>query len=709
MDTGIGIANPLFFVGVVENNKDGRKEGRVQVRAFGVHGSNKDVPTDLLPWAIVVQGGYNPNSIPNVNDWVFGVFLDGRDAQNPMVLGLIPVQYTDPIDPKNTGWGRVPEDRDRNELAAGSTPEDIMEPRQSKLLRGERLETTSLLTQEMGRTMDVPIGGTDETWDQPSTSFNTEYPNNKVWETAHHSIQLDDTPHSERITITHKSGSFIEIDAQGTTTNKTVGDQYDVMDRKQHVVIGGMSTVTILGNSYVYVKGNKTEEIEGDLQTLVHGNHMLSVGGQSTHQAGEQVQIRGGGDVIVNGGSGTVSVSAGKELQLGTTDTYGAVSIKSEKILVDARDKLGLRAVTQFNISSLNELNIHATAKINQLTALWSAHSTGNTLMSALGTMNLSGTIDVAISGGTQVNVNTPIANIGGGIVNLAPAAPPRAATDPAAALVGYFSVAPITQSYLPVSPYPEIAWTAAKVDAPEPVTKSTSIISNVINSSMSAGGVAARDHTGSNNQNNSGSTTYEGGNISAATQSAVTPLLDFIGNKESKGYDDISRLVADHRHPTLPLTQMTIQQVLDWQESIDASQLSEASGRYQIMEDTLRGYDNDKGVGPGSPLYTKAGLSASDLFSPANQDKLAIQLIEQRGLSKYLDGTITKEQFGNNLAAEWASLPLVSGSNMGLSRYNGDSAGNKALTTVAEFLAVLEQIKAANNNVTDQENGGPQ
>ena len=144
----------------------------------------------------------------------------------------------------------------------------------------------------------------------------------------------------------------------------------------------------------------------------------------------------------------------------------------------------------------------------------------------------------------------------------------------------------------------------------------------------------------------------------------------------------------------------MTIQEVLDWQESIDSFQLSEAVGRYQIMEDTLRGYDNDRSTGPGRPLYVRAGLSAGDLFSPENQDKMAIVLLDGRGLNKFLNEVITREQFANNLAAEWASLPLVTGPKTGLSKYAGDRAGNRALTTVKEYLDVIDQVKANSNTI---------
>ena len=94
MESGIGITNPLFFVGVVENNIDPQLEGRVQVRAFSIHGDNKEVPTPDLPWATVVKGDYDPNGLPPpLNSFVYGMFLDGRTAQHPMLLGLIPSPY----------------------------------------------------------------------------------------------------------------------------------------------------------------------------------------------------------------------------------------------------------------------------------------------------------------------------------------------------------------------------------------------------------------------------------------------------------------------------------------------------------------------------------------------------------------------------------------------------------------------------------------
>lgn len=693
---GVGIKNPLFFIGVVENNVDPRREGRVQVRAFGIHGTNKQVPRDELPWALVVKGDYDPNGapglgLPAINSWVFGTFLDGRDAQQPLVLGLIPTQHTEGVDPDKNGWGYIPDTSDAELLARGSDPESFGEPQNSRLARGENVQETHVHQHQAGRVHNIKIGGPEgRTWSEPGSAYNAEYPHNRVIQSGSHSIELDDTPGAERITIWHKSGSYVQIDNKGATTHKSTNDKYEVNDRNQHVVVGGMSTVTVNGNSYVYVKGNKIEEIEGDLQTLVHGNHLLSVGGQSTINASEQVQVRGA-DAKIEANVGTLSVKAGKEINVSSGLTgglkYGAISIKSEKILVDATDKLHMRGNTQVNIQAIAEMNLSALA-INQLSTSWSSKTlAGHSMYSGTST-DLGAGIDIAIGGGIQTNINSPIVNIDT-FVNLAGGlSRPNVASVTTTVATARVLTPPVNQiAFTPGSQSPEIAWGASSVEAPEPASKSTSIVVEDPPSQASTGYAAVRPRAES--------TTSSVSNVTTVMNTAAAPLLDFIGNKESDGYDDISGLVSQSRYPSKPLTQMTIQEVLDWQESIDSFQGSEASGRYQIMEDTLRGYNNDRSSGPGNPLYTRAGLSAGDLFSPENQDKMAVVLLEGRGLSRFLNGEITREQFANNLANEWASLPLVNGPNAGRSVYAGDSVGNRALTTVQEFLDAIDAVKA--------------
>lgn len=87
-----------WFFGVVEDRDDDMGLGRVRVRAFGYHSTDKgQVPTKDLPWATVIQDvtsaaqkgiGSAPVGM-QVGTHVVGFFADGPDAQVPMVLGTL--------------------------------------------------------------------------------------------------------------------------------------------------------------------------------------------------------------------------------------------------------------------------------------------------------------------------------------------------------------------------------------------------------------------------------------------------------------------------------------------------------------------------------------------------------------------------------------------------------------------------------------------
>jgi hypothetical protein len=87
----------VSFIGQVEDVNDPKHSNRVKVRCIGWHPNKKkgenSLSTDDLPWARVgmppthaQQGriGGKHGLLPG--SWVFGFFLDGEDAQDPMVL-----------------------------------------------------------------------------------------------------------------------------------------------------------------------------------------------------------------------------------------------------------------------------------------------------------------------------------------------------------------------------------------------------------------------------------------------------------------------------------------------------------------------------------------------------------------------------------------------------------------------------------------------
>ena len=181
-------------------------------------------------------------------------------------------------------------------------------------------------------------------------------------------------------------------------------------------------------------------------------------------------------------------------------------------------------------------------------------------------------------------------------------------------------------------------------------------------------------------------------------TPASVAPLLNLIVRGESapvvkkqgvsSPYDVVWDGIAPKDRPKQPIITMTIKQVLDWQDSIDARYMSEAAGAYQIMEDTLR-----KLVSQGAVLETA-------LFNEDTQDRLAVTLLEGRGLGGYLDGRISRDAFASSLAKEWASFPVLKAQQgnkrwvkRGESYYKGDGLNNAHVDPVA-LEEALRQIK---------------
>lgn len=161
-----------------------------------------------------------------------------------------------------------------------------------------------------------------------------------------------------------------------------------------------------------------------------------------------------------------------------------------------------------------------------------------------------------------------------------------------------------------------------------------------------------------------------------------LRPLLDFVAGPESAG--NYNAYYGNSQNQQVNLTGMTLAEVQRFQADLARKTGSSASGRYQFIQPTLRG------------LIHQHKLSPNTLFTPELQDRLAISLMEGRGLNSFLNGSIDAKTFGNRLSQEWAGLPVVTGPMAGLSNYHGDEMGNKAGVGVGSFLNALEGIRGA-------------
>ncbi|MFI0844443.1 hypothetical protein [Mesorhizobium sp. IMUNJ 23232] len=178
--------------------------------------------------------------------------------------------------------------------------------------------------------------------------------------------------------------------------------------------------------------------------------------------------------------------------------------------------------------------------------------------------------------------------------------------------------------------------------------------------------------------------------------------LLVFIYETETKlSPPDCYDVIFGHRESRLPkrLTSMTLGEVIDAQKNWSSKawvktnwgygSASSASGAAQFMRDTL------------IDLSKKFFLQGDQPFDCDFQDRMAFELLKRRGYNDFIAGKISRTAFGNRLAMEWASFPVltaIQGGHRKVGRgetfYAGDGL-NKALVAPEKVEAVLDAVKA--------------
>jgi hypothetical protein len=152
--------------------------------------------------------------------------------------------------------------------------------------------------------------------------------------------------------------------------------------------------------------------------------------------------------------------------------------------------------------------------------------------------------------------------------------------------------------------------------------------------------------------------------------------VLDLVADPESRGnYNAWYRAAGQGE---LQLADLTLKEIRALQKRLVRRHGGSAVGRYQIIDDTLDG------------LIVRMGLSGSERFTPALQDRMAIHLAREAGLDAWLAGALTDARFAANLARVWAGLPA---DRSGRSHYAG-IAGNRAGVGWHRVVASLRHIR---------------
>lgn len=247
------MTQPVFFYGVVENNVDPERLGRVQVRFHGLHTSQKvqddttGIPTSDLPWAICapsiteagVSGiGQAPVGIVQ-GAWVMGVFRD-KGNQSPVVFATLPGR------PGSSGR---PSEGFSDPAGVYPLTDRLGESDVNRLARNEKIDQTIVEQKKKNIYTGVQTAGADGSqWSEPANPYATEYPMNSVHESrSGHIHEIDDTKDHERLHRYHRTGTFEEIHPDGSMVTKIIGDNFTILMQDDNVVVNGACNLTVIG------------------------------------------------------------------------------------------------------------------------------------------------------------------------------------------------------------------------------------------------------------------------------------------------------------------------------------------------------------------------------------------------------------------------------------------------------------------------------
>ena len=300
------------------------------MRCLGYHSENiSDLPTSDLPWALpmnpitsaTVSGvGQTPLGVVE-GTWVVGFFQDADEAQQPIIMGTLPgVPKTLPTkdagkgfqDRLNANYPKYTDEPDVNRLAVN----DADNPHPSLTIRQADRETNigraDFNPVDVGRA-NAPaarsLPGDDGTnFNEPETTYKTQYPYNHVYESeSGHIKEFDDTPNSERIHERHSTGTGYEINEFGDKVQRVKRDNYEIISNDHFAHIKGTHNTTVDGGVRVFVNA----------QAKTSNNYTIQVG----TNANVNIQVDKG-DVNVVSRQGDINMKA-ENMNIDVTETFG--------------------------------------------------------------------------------------------------------------------------------------------------------------------------------------------------------------------------------------------------------------------------------------------------------------------------------------------------------------------------------------------------
>lgn len=167
-------------------------------------------------------------------------------------------------------------------------------PDTNYLAYSDHLDKTSITQKEHQRQIGTKVANqVDPDWSQPKSPYNANYPFNHVYQSeSGHVLEFDDTMGNERINMWHKSGTFYEIDRNGTMVTHIIGDGYHIIDRNGYIFIAGKCDITTGGSARIYVQKDAEVQVDGNINLTGFGDLKANISGKIDIAAKDSMNLR---------------------------------------------------------------------------------------------------------------------------------------------------------------------------------------------------------------------------------------------------------------------------------------------------------------------------------------------------------------------------------------------------------------------------------
>jgi len=134
--------------------------------------------------------------------------------------------------------------------------------------------------------------------------------------------------------------------------------------------------------------------------------------------------------------------------------------------------------------------------------------------------------------------------------------------------------------------------------------------------------------------------------------------------------------------------TELSIDQAIQMKPDLERASGGDVVGKYQFKPETL-GY-----------LKGWMNLSGSEVMTPSLQDRMARELLSQRGYDQFLSGAISPQKLQRNLSEEWSS---IAEDGRDLSHYASGPGSPPARLKTADIQAAIKAAGDTFNQAIDQ------